>query len=186
MSHVVIVGASVAGGKLALNLRSQGFTGDITLVDAEDDPFYDKPPLSKEYLAQERPFDRLYIRPAQYWQDKQVDLLLGRTVTAVDPATHTVTCADGETIVYGQLIWATGGDPRALPVPGGDLPGEPEDHLLIVGGELGNDPDEILLKFVQPDFGGEFRNFIGVCIKHLAFAAAKPLLTCMILENKKP
>ena len=161
---VVIVGGGHGGAQAAIALRGAGYEGSVAIVGRENEMPYERPPLSKEYLAQERPFDRLYIRPAQYWQDKQVDLLLGRTVTAVDPATHTVTCADGETIVYGQLIWATGGDPRALPVPGGDLPGvhavrdredvdaimaelgEVENVVIIGGGYIGLEAAAVLAK----------------------------------------
>lgn len=161
---VVIVGGGHGGAQAAIALRGAGYEGSVAIVGRENEMPYERPPLSKEYLAQERPFDRLYIRPAQYWQDKQIDLLLGRTVTAVDPATHTVTCADGETIVYGQLIWATGGDPRALPVPGGDLPGvhavrdredvdaimaelgDVENVVIIGGGYIGLEAAAVLTK----------------------------------------
>lgn len=120
---VVIVGGGHGGAQAAIALRGVGFQGSVAIVGRETEMPYERPPLSKEYLAQERPFERLYIRPAQYWQEKQVELLLGRTATSLDAQAHTVTCADGETIGYGRLIWAAGGDPRALPVPGGDLPG---------------------------------------------------------------
>lgn len=120
---VVIVGGGHGGAQAAIALRGAGYEGTIAIVGRETEMPYERPPLSKEYLAQERPFERLYIRPAQYWQEKQIDLLLGRTVVALDPAAHEITCADGATIGYGKLIWAAGGDPRTLPVAGGDLPG---------------------------------------------------------------
>ena len=120
---VVIVGGGHGGAQAAIALRGAGFTGSVAIVGRETDLPYERPPLSKEYLAQERPFERLHIRPAAYWQDKQIAMLLGRTVTAVDPAAHAVTCADGGRIVYGKLIWATGGDPRRLPLAGATLPG---------------------------------------------------------------
>lgn len=120
---VVIVGGGHGGAQAAIALRSVGYQGTLAIVGRETELPYERPPLSKEYLAQERPFERLYIRPEQYWQEKQVDLLLGRTVTALDAQAHTVICANGEMIGYGRLIWAAGGDPRTLPVPGGDLAG---------------------------------------------------------------
>ena len=120
---VVIVGGGHGGAQAAIALRGAGYEGTIAIIGRETEMPYERPPLSKEYLAQERPFERLYIRPAQYWQDKQIDLLLGRTVVAVDPAAHEITCADGATISYGKLIWAAGGDPRTLPLAGGDLLG---------------------------------------------------------------
>lgn len=125
MQHydVAIVGGGHGGAQAAIALRTQGFAGSIAIVGREAEPPYERPPLSKEYLAQEKPFERLYLRPREYWADKQVDLLLGREVTAVDPAARQLTCADGSTLSYGELIWATGGDPRQLSCPGSDLAG---------------------------------------------------------------
>jgi 3-phenylpropionate/trans-cinnamate dioxygenase ferredoxin reductase subunit len=125
MQHydVVIVGGGHGGAQAAIALRTQGFAGSIAIVGREDEPPYERPPLSKEYLAQEKPFERLYLRPREYWADKAVELLLGREVTAVDPAARQLTCADGSTLNYGELIWATGGDPRHLTCPGAELAG---------------------------------------------------------------
>lgn len=120
---VVIVGGGHGGAQAAIALRSEGFAGSIAIVSREDELPYERPPLSKEYLAQERPFERLLLRPLAYWLEKQVNLLLGREVSAIDPVGHVVTCTDGSRLRYGQLIWATGGDPRRLPLPGGDLAG---------------------------------------------------------------
>ena len=120
---VLIVGGGHGGAQAAFALRSAGFEGSVAIVSRENEMPYDRPPLSKEYLAQERPFEKLYLRPAEYWQDKKIDLLLGHTVTDVDPETHAVCCEDGMRIGYGKLIWAAGGDPRSLPLPGADLPG---------------------------------------------------------------
>jgi 3-phenylpropionate/trans-cinnamate dioxygenase ferredoxin reductase subunit len=76
-----------------------------------------------EYLAREKSFDRLYIRPPQFWEDKGIAMLLGREVAKIDPVAHVATFSDGAAIAYGRLVWAAGGDPRRLPVEGGDLPG---------------------------------------------------------------
>jgi 3-phenylpropionate/trans-cinnamate dioxygenase ferredoxin reductase subunit len=125
MQHydVLIVGGGHGGAQAAIALRTQGFAGSIAILGREDEPPYERPPLSKEYLAQEKPFERLYLRPREYWADKAVDLLLGREVTAVDPAARQVTCADGDVLAYGELVWATGGDPRRLTCPGAELAG---------------------------------------------------------------
>lgn len=120
---VVIVGGGHGGAQAAIALRGAGFAGSVAIVGREYEMPYERPPLSKEYLAQERAFARLYIRPAEYWREKQIDLLLGKSVTMVDPATREITCDEASTIHYGQLIWATGGDPRQLPVAGGNLAG---------------------------------------------------------------
>lgn len=125
MQHfdVVIVGGGHGGAQAAIALRTQGFAGSIAIVGREAEPPYERPPLSKEYLAQEKPFERLYLRPREYWADKQVELLLGREVTALDAAARQITCAEGSSLTYGDLIWATGGDPRRLSCPGADLAG---------------------------------------------------------------
>ena len=120
---VLIVGAGQAGAQAAISLRQGGFAGTIALVGDEPEPPYERPPLSKDYLAGEKPFERMLLRPESFWADRQVTLRLGTRVQAVDAAAHEVTTAAGDRIGYGQLIWAAGGSPRALPVPGGDLAG---------------------------------------------------------------
>lgn len=125
MDHadVVIVGAGHGGAQAALALRQQGFEGSIVMVGREPEPPYERPPLSKEYLAREKPIERLYIRPPQLWADKQVALRLATSVTAIDPAAKTATLEDGSTLGYGSLVWATGGDPRRLACEGAHLSG---------------------------------------------------------------
>lgn len=122
-ADVVIVGAGHGGAQLALTLRQQGYAGSIAMIGRESEPPYDRPPLSKEYLAREKTFDRLYIRPPQFWGEKDVRLVLDTEVTAVDPAAKTVTFPDGGSMGYGTLVWATGGDPRRLSCEGAHLAG---------------------------------------------------------------
>ncbi|MGB3845835.1 MAG: FAD-dependent oxidoreductase [Sphingopyxis sp.] len=120
---VVIVGAGHGGAQVAVSLRTQKFEGSIAIIGDEPELPYERPPLSKEYFAGEKEFERIQIRPAKYWDERAVTMLLGKRVVSVDPAAHTVTTDAGETIGYGKLVWATGGSPRMLPIPGGDLPG---------------------------------------------------------------
>ena len=122
-ADVVIVGAGHGGAQCAIALRQNGFTGTVAMIGRESEPPYERPPLSKEYFAREKTFDRLYIRPPQFWAEKDIDLQLGVEVTAVDPAAKLLTLSNGESLTYGTLVWATGGDPRRLPVPGGNLAG---------------------------------------------------------------
>ncbi len=122
-ADVVIVGAGHGGAQCAIALRQNGFTGTVAMIGRESEPPYERPPLSKEYFAREKTFDRLYIRPPQFWGEKGIDLRLGVEVTAVDPAAKQLTLSNGESLTYGTLVWATGGDPRRLPVPGGTLAG---------------------------------------------------------------
>ena len=120
---VVIVGGGHGGAQLAIMLRTQKFDGSIAIVGDERELPYERPPLSKEYFAGEKEFERIQLRPAQYWDEREVTMLLGKRVVSVDPAAHSVTTDGGETIGYGKLVWAAGGSPRMLPIPGGDLPG---------------------------------------------------------------
>ena len=120
---VVIVGGGHGGAQVAVMLRTQKFEGSIAIIGDEPELPYERPPLSKEYFAGEKEFERIQLRPAKYWDERDVTMLLGQRVSSVDPAAHTVTTEGGETIGYGKLVWATGGSPRMLPIPGGDLPG---------------------------------------------------------------
>ncbi len=122
-ADVVIVGAGHGGAQAALALRQNGFAGSILLLGREPEIPYERPPLSKEYLAREKTFERICIRPAQFWADKDVTLALGREVVKVDSAAKLLTLADGGKVTYGQLIWATGGDPRRLACAGAELGG---------------------------------------------------------------
>ena len=122
-ADVVIVGAGHGGAQCAIALRQGGFTGSIVMIGREPEPPYERPPLSKEYFARDKTFDRLYIRPPAFWGEKDIHLHLNTEVTAVDPAKHEVTLSNGDTLGYGKLVWATGGDPRRLSCPGSDLAG---------------------------------------------------------------
>lgn len=122
-ADVVIVGAGHGGAQCAIALRQGGFTGTVAMIGREPEPPYERPPLSKEYFAREKTFDRLYIRPPQFWEEKQIDMVLGTEVLSVDPAAKQLSLSDGSTCTYGVLVWATGGDPRRLTCPGADLAG---------------------------------------------------------------
>ena len=120
---VVIVGAGHGGAQAAIALRQNGFAGSIAMIGAEPDLPYERPPLSKDYLAGEKTFGRMLIRPAAFWEERRIEMLLDRRVVAVDPEAHRVTTEGGETIGYGKLIWAAGGTPRQLACPGAELAG---------------------------------------------------------------
>lgn len=122
-ADVLIVGAGHGGGAITVALRQQGFEGSVLMVGREPEPPYERPPLSKEYLAREKEFERLYIRPPQFWADKDVALRLSTSVTAVDPQAKTATLSDGSTVAYQHLVWAAGGDARRLSCGGADVVG---------------------------------------------------------------
>ncbi|MGU3314826.1 NAD(P)/FAD-dependent oxidoreductase [Sphingomonas sp. M6A6_1c] len=120
---VVIVGAGHGGAQAAIALRAAKFAGSIAMIGDEPEPPYERPPLSKDYLSGDKPFERILIRPPAFWGERDVALRLGRRVVRVDPQARTVATDDGATIGYGQLIWATGGSPRRLTCSGHDLAG---------------------------------------------------------------
>ena len=122
-ADVVIVGAGHGGAQAAIALRQNGFAGSILVIGREPELPYERPPLSKEYLAREKTFERIMIRPAAFWEDKGVEMALGHEVVAVDPDARVLRTADGATVSYGDLIWATGGDARRLSCAGHDLAG---------------------------------------------------------------
>ncbi|MCL6647409.1 MAG: FAD-dependent oxidoreductase [Chloroflexi bacterium] len=121
MATIVIAGASLAGGRAAETLRAEGFDGRVVLVGEEPERPYERPPLSKQYLAGHQPRERLFLRPAEYYAEQQIELQLGRRVELVRVAEQQVVLADGEAIAYDQLLIATGCTPRRLSVPGHDL-----------------------------------------------------------------
>jgi len=120
---VLIVGGGHAGAQAAVALRQEKFDGSIAILGAEPHPPYERPPLSKEYLSGAKPFERILIRPERFWAERAVTLLLGETVVAIDPAARSVSTESGVSIGYGELIWATGGEPRRLSCAGHDLKG---------------------------------------------------------------
>lgn len=121
-TDVLIVGAGHAGVALVAQLVKAGHTGSITVVDAQNELPYERPPLSKGYLLGDVTDDELLLRRPDYWRAGHTDLRLGVTVTGVDPAMHTVTLDTGELIGYRTLVWATGAAARRLPLPGADAP----------------------------------------------------------------
>jgi 3-phenylpropionate/trans-cinnamate dioxygenase ferredoxin reductase component len=120
-STYLILGASLAGAKAAQTLRKDGFDGPLVLLGDERERPYIRPPLSKEYLMGQTLRDKIYVHPETWYADQDVDLRLGTTATAIDPAAHEVTLADGERIGYAKLLLTTGSRPRRLSVPGADL-----------------------------------------------------------------
>ncbi|MEU1597940.1 FAD-dependent oxidoreductase [Streptomyces sp. NPDC005708] len=120
---VLVVGGGHAGAQAAAALRKQGFTGTVGLLWAEAGLPYQRPPLTKEYLSGTRTLDRIFIQAAGFWEDRDIRLLAGRGVVAVDAQDRFVRTRDGQTVGFKQLIWAAGARPRRLACPGADLAG---------------------------------------------------------------
>ena len=135
MTHfdILIVGAGHAGAQAAIQLRQLGFAGSIGIAGAEPELPYERPPLSKEYLAGDKAFERMLIRPVEFWAERQIEVLTSTRIASVDPAAKAVVAEGGRAFSYGTLIWAAGGTPRRLRCEGGDLKGV---HVVRCRGEV--------------------------------------------------
>jgi 3-phenylpropionate/trans-cinnamate dioxygenase ferredoxin reductase subunit len=120
---VVIVGAGHGGAQAAIALRQNGFAGSVAMIGDEPEIPYERPPLSKDYLAGDKSFERILIRQPAFWEERAVTMLLGSAVVRVDAEARMLETAAGAVIGYGKLIWATGGSPRRLSCAGHDLRG---------------------------------------------------------------
>ena len=120
---IVIAGAGHGAGQVVASLKQQKFDGKIVLVG--DEPYlpYQRPPLSKKYLAGELPPERLYFKPASFYDDPQVEVRLDTRVASIDRAARVVTTDDDQAIGYDKLVLALGSRVRKVPVDGADLPG---------------------------------------------------------------
>ncbi len=114
-TDVLVVGAGQGGAQAAAALRLHKFAGSIALVDEEPALPYERPPLSKEYLAGTKAFERILLRPPTFWAEKNIELHLGARVTQVDAVAHRARVAAGSEVESGSLVWAAGGRARRLP-----------------------------------------------------------------------
>lgn len=114
---VVIVGAGAAGSAAAEMLRREGYAGPVTLLSADDSPPYDRPNLSKDYLAGNAPEEWIPLRPREFYAENGIELVLGARVGKIDVAGRQVRALGGRAYPYGALLLATGSDPIRLPVP---------------------------------------------------------------------
>lgn len=123
MEHVIIVGAGQAGSSCAFKLRNLGFTGEITLIGAEDAPPYQRPPLSKKYLLGEMELERLYLRPQDLYAEEKITLHTGTEVSKIDASSKQVFLGN-DALNYTDLVLTTGSFPNRLPSAiAGDLAG---------------------------------------------------------------
>jgi 3-phenylpropionate/trans-cinnamate dioxygenase ferredoxin reductase component len=120
---VVIVGGGMAGGNAAAALREHGFNDRVTIVGQEQSIPFGRPPLSKTYLRSEEDLAGWYVRPASWYDNHDVELLLGSSVSVIDTAARQITLGSGQELRYQKLLIATGGRNRRLNVPGAGLPG---------------------------------------------------------------
>jgi len=120
---VVIVGGGQGGATTAIALRQNGFAGSIAILDAEQDPPYGRPPLSKGYLLEKQSFEKILLRPRSFWLEQNIELRLRTEVTQLDHSARQVVTKAGSRVGFGKLVWATGGSSRRLTCQGADLAG---------------------------------------------------------------
>ena len=119
----VIAGASLAGAKAAQELRERGFDGRVVLIGTEPERPYERPPLTKDYLRGESEREKAYVHAADYYEQHEIELMTGTTVTAIDPDASTVKLDGGRELAYDRLVLTTGSEPRRIEVPGAELDG---------------------------------------------------------------
>jgi apoptosis-inducing factor 3 len=115
LDSVVIIGAGAAGESAAETLRREGYDGRLTLYDVDADAPYDRPNLSKDYLAGTASEDWIPLHPPEFYRDREIDIIRGRRVAALEPAARRIRLDDGTTQAYGALLLATGASPVRLP-----------------------------------------------------------------------
>src|SRR5205823_4153629 len=129
-SRVVILGGGQGGFQTALSLREQGFDGRIALVGDEPDLPYQRPPLSKAYLAGSVDAEAVRLRPRAFYTHHDIELLSGERASTIDRPTRRLLLASGATLAYDHLVLAVGARPRRLAIPGADLDGVMELRTL--------------------------------------------------------
>jgi NADPH-dependent 2,4-dienoyl-CoA reductase/sulfur reductase-like enzyme/nitrite reductase/ring-hydroxylating ferredoxin subunit len=122
IKSIIIVGGGAAGNAAAEMFRRQGFVGKLTMLSVDDALPYDRPNLSKDYLAGNASEDWIPLRTPDFYSEQKIDLRLKACVQAIDVPGRSVVLANGEKLAFDRLLLATGADPIRLDVPGADLP----------------------------------------------------------------
>lgn len=118
----VVIGAGHGAGQAAASLRQLGFGGRLVLIGEEPYPPYQRPPLSKKFLAGELDQERTYFKPAAFYDEKHVELKLNTRADSIDTAAKRVALSGGESLEYEKLLLCLGSQARRIPVPGAELP----------------------------------------------------------------
>jgi 3-phenylpropionate/trans-cinnamate dioxygenase ferredoxin reductase subunit len=120
---VVIVGAGQAGFQVAASLRQEGFDGPVTLIGDEPGLPYQRPPLSKGFMAGKQAIEGIALRPPPFYEKQRIELLAGDKVIEIDRASRSVSLASGRRVRYETLVLAVGARNRILPLNGAELDG---------------------------------------------------------------
>jgi 3-phenylpropionate/trans-cinnamate dioxygenase ferredoxin reductase subunit len=152
-ADVLIVGAGPAGSACAETLRAEGFGGSILLAGREQDPPYDRPPLSKGYLMGRASRESLHLYADDFWAEQEIELLTRASVMKLDPGERVATLSTKDEVSFDRALVATGANVRRLRVDGGTLEGihylrtpatsdairadaETTDHVVLIGGSF--------------------------------------------------
>jgi 3-phenylpropionate/trans-cinnamate dioxygenase ferredoxin reductase component len=119
----VIIGGGLGGAKAAEALRDKGFDGKVVLLADEEYLPYERPPLSKDFLAGKKSLDDFTVHDSEWYRKNKIELRTDTEAVAIDPSAHTVTLSDDSNVPYDKLLLATGSRPRWLTVPGADSTG---------------------------------------------------------------
>jgi NADPH-dependent 2,4-dienoyl-CoA reductase/sulfur reductase-like enzyme len=119
---IVIIGGGASGNAAVEMLRREGYAGPVTMLSADDARPYDRPNLSKDYLAGTAPEEWIPLRPSEFYAEHRIELKLGAHAAAIDAEAREVRLADGSRHHYGALLLATGATPVRLDIPGSNLP----------------------------------------------------------------
>ena len=193
---ILIVGAGHAGAQAAIALRQQKYLGSIAIVGDEPELPYERPPLSKEYLAGEKPFERLLLRPEKFWAERDIKMICSTRIVSVDANRKTAVADTGQAFGYSHMIWAAGACPRKLELPGFDLKGihyvrnkadviaimrdlpKVAEIAIVGGGYIGLEAAAVLRKL------GKKITLIEASNRVLARVAGEPLSRFYEIEHK--
>ena len=180
LSKIVIVGAGAAGTAAAEMLRRCGYRGDLTLVDDDEGSPYDRPNLSKDYLAGNAPEEWIPIRPPTFYDEHQVMVMRGRA-TRLDPASRTLHVDGRAPLTYDALILATGAEPVRLTVPGAELPQVHylrtlrDSRTIAAAAERAKNAVVIGASFIGLEVAAAIRTRNAKCAVHVVAPEALPL-----------
>ena len=180
LSKVVIVGAGAAGTAAAEMLRRCAYRGDVTIVDDDEGSPYDRPNLSKDYLAGNAPEEWIPIRPPNFYDEHQITVMRGRA-TRLDPASRTLHVDGRAPLTYDALILATGAEPVRLQVPGADLPHVHylrtlrDSRTIAAAAERAKNAVVIGASFIGLEVAASIRTRNAKCAVHVVAPEALPL-----------
>jgi 3-phenylpropionate/trans-cinnamate dioxygenase ferredoxin reductase subunit len=147
--QIVIAGAGHAAGQVVATLKQKKFDGRIVLVGDEAFLPYQRPPLSKKFLAGDMPAERLHLKPASFYEDPNIDVRLETRIASIDRRARTVSTEGGDSIAYDTLVLATGSRVRKVPVEGSDLSGvhylRSINDVSAIRGELENAKQVVII-----------------------------------------